>query len=140
MAAVIVDASVLVTLVADDPRAPAAAALIDGWLVAGDTLHAPSIAPYEVASAITRMVGVGVFPADRVEEAWEGLMVLPVSYHRLESNGGRVVEIALQLRRRSAYDAAYLAMAEDLNAELWTFDAALVRNAGAHGHHVHLAG
>ncbi|HEY2702122.1 MAG TPA: nucleic acid-binding protein, partial [Candidatus Dormibacteraeota bacterium] len=47
---------------------------------------------------------------------------------------------ALQLRRRSAYDAAYLALAEDLGAELWTFDAALVRNAGARGHPVYLAG
>ena len=138
--AVVVDASVLVTLVADDPRAPVATALIDGWLVAGETLHAPSLGPYEVASAITRLVGAGLFPADRVGEAWEGLMTLPVSYHRLELNGGRVVEIALQLRRRSAYDAAYLALAEDLNAELWTFDAVLVRNAGAQGHQVHLAG
>lgn len=140
MAAVIVDASVLVVLAADDPRAPVAAALIDGWLASGATLHAPSLATYEVASALTRLVGVGVFPADRVGEAWEGLMALPVSYHGLADDGGRVVQIALQLRRRSAYDAAYLVLAEDLGAEFWTFDAALVRNAGAQGHPVHLAG
>ncbi len=44
---------------------------------------------------------------------------------------GRIVEIAaVGLRRHNAYDAAYLALAEDLDADLWTLDGPLARNAG----------
>jgi hypothetical protein len=46
---------------------------------------------------------------------------LPIVYHPL-SDGPSVVRATLALQRRSAYDAAYLALAEDLDAELWTFD------------------
>jgi predicted nucleic acid-binding protein len=49
-----------------------------------------------------------------------------------------VVRAALVLQRRSAYDAAYLALAEDLDAKLWTLDGPLARNASAHGHRVNL--
>ncbi len=44
-----------------------------------------------------------------------------------------MVEIALLLERQSAYDAAYLALAESLSAELWTLDGSLYRNAISHG-------
>jgi predicted nucleic acid-binding protein len=44
-------------------------------------------------------------------------------------NVKRVVEIALALKRQNAYDAAYIALAEDLGAELWTLDGPLYRNA-----------
>jgi predicted nucleic acid-binding protein len=58
--AVVVDASVLVVLVVDDPRAPSASLLLEGWLDAGETIHAPALAPYEVASALTRLVDGGL--------------------------------------------------------------------------------
>ena len=56
----------------------------------------------------------------------------------MASEHQRVVEIAMHLRRRSAYDAAYIALAEALSADLWTFDAALARNAGPLGFGVRL--
>jgi hypothetical protein len=34
-----------------------------------------------------------------------------------------------RLERQSAYDAAYLALAQDLDGECWTLDGRLVRNA-----------
>ncbi len=48
------------------------------------------------------------------------------------------MEIAQLLRRRSAYDASYLALAERLDAELVTLDGALARNATALGFRVGL--
>jgi predicted nucleic acid-binding protein len=44
-----------------------------------------------------------------------------------------VVEIACELERHSAYDAAYLALAERLDLDLLTLDGPLFRNAGQRG-------
>lgn len=46
--------------------------------------------------------------------------------------------IARRLDRHSAYDAAYLALALDLDMEVWTFDRKLARNAGQLGYPVKL--
>lgn len=54
------------------------------------------------------------------------------------SNAPSVARIALTLERRSAYDAAYLALAQELDAELWTLDGQLARNAKSHGYPVQL--
>jgi len=51
-----------------------------------------------------------------------------------------VIKVALQLGRKSAYDAVYLVLAERLGAELWTLDTPLYRNAAGHGYPVHLIG
>jgi predicted nucleic acid-binding protein len=48
------------------------------------------------------------------------------------------VRVALALERRSAYDAAYLALAQSLDAKLWTLDGPLARNANSHGYPIHL--
>ena len=54
------------------------------------------------------------------------------------TNTSRAVEIAVTLKRQNAYDASYLALAESLGAELWTFDGPLYRNATANGFPVKL--
>ena len=53
---------------------------------------------------------------------------LPITYDRLPDNA-RAVEVAVDLQRHSAYDAAYLALAERLDGEVWTLDGPLARNA-----------
>lgn len=49
-----------------------------------------------------------------------------------------MVEIVHQLGRRSVYDAAYLALAEQLQAVVWTFDGPLARNVAQSGFAVEL--
>ena len=64
--------------------------------------------------------------------AWQRIASVPLVWHELE-DGPAVVAMAARLQRRSAYDAAYLVLAEQLRGELWTLDGPLARNAGALG-------
>ena len=75
-----------------------------------------------MANGLTRLIAADAFPAERLAEAWQTVTALPITYYALQAGGDRVVAIALELQRHSAYDAAYLALAERLGAELWTFD------------------
>ena len=133
-----VDANVLVVAATGDPRRTRAQSALQGWADAGETLHAPALLPYEFASSLTRLVEAGKLPAERVGPVWSTVRALPVTYHLLQETVPRVVEIGRQLGRRSAYDAAYLALAEQLQAVLWTFDGPLARNAAESGFAVQL--
>jgi len=121
---VIVDANLLVALVSGDPRGTQVQQQFLQWLSDGTDLHAPALARYEVANALTRLIVAKAFPADKVKEAWANLSVLPITYHP-SVDAMTVVEIALRLGRQNAYDAAYIALAESLGAELWTLDSRL---------------
>ncbi len=62
----------------------------------------------------------------------EGDDAVPIRLHELE-DGPAAVGLARRLGRRSAYDAAYVALAEALEADLWTLDGPLARNAAGLG-------
>ena len=133
----VLDANLLVVLVSGDPRRPQVFRQFSQWLDGNMSLHAPLLAKYELANALTRMIASGAFPEDKVEEAVNNILVLPIVYHPLSSIT-RVVEIARMLGRQNAYDAAYIALAEYLQAELWTLDGPLHRNAKSLGFTVRL--
>lgn len=132
--AVVLDASVLLVVTLADPRRPLAEAALRGWIAGGEPLHAPALLPYEVASGLTRAAAQGGVPVDRLGDIWRTLSQIPLTLHPIADRVPDVVAIARLLRRQSAYDAAYLDLAVQLDAELWTFDASLVRNAGALGY------
>ena len=77
-------------------------------------------------------VVAGQLAADAVGRAWKAISRLDVMLHPL-TRGAEAVAIALRLQRSSAYDAAYVDLAQSLDAELWTLDGTLARNAGGLG-------
>ena len=123
-----IDASVLLALVLREPHAEAVSELLDRWDAEGVQLHAPLLTQYEVASALTRRRVRDGLSAEDASEALAIIEALDVTFD-LTPNNVRAVEIAVELERHSAYDAAYLALAERLSAEVWTLDGPLVRNA-----------
>lgn len=127
--AVVVDANVLLVLTCDDARAPIAESLMSAWLESGEELHAPGLAHYEVTNGLTRLAARNLLRRHAADDAMRAILDLPITYHRPSQYDGRVIDIALLLRRVSAYDAFYIALAESLAAEMWTFDGKLARNA-----------
>lgn len=121
----------MLALVLREPHTDRVGELLDRWEDEGVELHAPRLAQYEVASGLTRRRARGEFSKDDVDKAVQLIADHEVEFHEIGAIG-KVVEIAaMGLKRHKAYDAAYLALAEELgDAEVWTLDGPLARNAG----------
>ena len=131
----VVDANLLVTMISGDARGARVFEQIFTWIYEGVELDAPNLAPYEVINALTRLVVSGSLQAESAQKAWNHQSILPIRYHSIHD---RVIEIAVRLPRQTAYDAVYLALAEELRTDLCTLDGPLYRNARQLGFPVQL--
>ena len=98
----------------------------------GYELHAPQLLDIEVLSALRRVVASGEASPARAEEVVADLLELPVERYPHDILVSRVWELRENF---SAYDAAYLALAEALTetgAPLLTADARFARAAETH--------
>ena len=119
----VVDASVLVELVADTPEA----SRLRERLVADADQHAPHLIDAEVLSAIERKHRAGALDATRRSQAIADLQLWPGERwsHRI------LLPRAWELRHNvRSYDALYVALAEALDAPLITLDRRLVTASG----------
>jgi predicted nucleic acid-binding protein len=122
-----------VTLVIDSSAV--VAALTDGgddgeWAraaVRGHALVAPSHLFVEASNVLRRLVLAGGLTGDLGALAHEDLMQLSVTSIGFEVLARRVWALHPNL---TAYDAAYVALAEELGAPLLTLDARLARASG----------
>ncbi|KAM3115520.1 type II toxin-antitoxin system VapC family toxin [Phormidesmis sp. 146-33] len=134
---IIIDANLLVALVTQHPQRQIVYQQFERWVDQNTALHAPDLAYSEVTNALTRMVTAGLFAREQAQAVCEQLAELPIQYHSLGFDP-EVINMALALGRKSAYDAVYLVLAQRLNAALWTLDGPLYRNAIGQGYSVHL--
>jgi predicted nucleic acid-binding protein len=125
---VVLDSNVPVALALDAERAPSIEERLRAWEDTDEALHAPSLFRFEVANALTRNLVAGKIDSSDAKVAWQRIVAMEVSLHGL-TDGPAVIAVARKLKRESAYDASYIALAQELDAELWTLDGPLARNA-----------
>jgi predicted nucleic acid-binding protein len=94
----------------------------------GEERHAPHLLDIEFAQALRRMALAGEIPHERAKLLLDIFRDTNVVRHSHVPLLGRVWELRQSL---SAYDAAYVALAEAIDAPLLTCDAKLARS---HGH------
>jgi predicted nucleic acid-binding protein len=121
---IVLDASALVELLLNTSRGQAVAALVED---PGISLHIPHLADLEVTQALRRYAQDGELDDDEAEAALEELSALDLQRHAHEPLLSRIWELRKNL---TAYDAAYVALAEALNARLLTCDSRLARAPG----------
>jgi predicted nucleic acid-binding protein len=117
----VVDASVLVSALIDDGTARARMYL---RLNGEDAICAPEIIDLEIANAWRRDLRAGRIDEERSRQALEDLVVLPLIRMPHQPLMDRIWELRHNL---TAYDAAYVALAEDLDTGLLTADGRLAR-------------
>lgn len=124
-----VDASALIEVLLRTERG----ALIEERLLGGgESLHAPHVLDVEVAQVLRRFEAAGSLTAERGAEALADLADFPLFRYPHDWLLPRVWALRQGV---TAYDAAYLALAETLIAPLVTCDG---RMASARGHHATL--
>ena len=94
-----------------------------------ETLHAPHVLDLEVANALRRCLARG-----EVDDRGGDTALVNLEYVQIERHPHQpLLERIWQFRHNlTAYDAAYLALAERLDAPLLTLDSGLVSVAGHH--------
>jgi len=90
-------------------------------------IHAPHLLGVEVAQVVRRYLQQGDLVLDRGEAALSDLADLDIVRHPHEPLLARMWRLRDNL---TAYDAAYVALAEALDAPLVTLDARLARSPG----------
>lgn len=122
---IVLDASAIIELLLGTARGRAVAARIEDPAVG---LHVPHLLDLEVAQVLRRYLRDGELEAAAAAEALADLRSLDLERHSHEPLLDRIWALRANM---TAYDAAYLALAEALDATLLTCDARLARSPGA---------
>jgi len=121
---IVLDASAVVELLLWTPAGKRVAAKIAS---PRETLHAPHLLDVEVTQVLRRVERAGLVSSERATEALQALVDLDVERHEQAALLPRMWELRANL---TAYDAAYVALAEGLQAPLLTFDKRLAAAPG----------
>lgn len=129
----VIDASIAAKWFLADEASSASDAVLER-IENGETAVAPDVFRLEIQNVLLSAERNSRIPSDEVDKALDELRNLPI---HLRPAGNRFIPgIELGLARAyglTPYGAAYLACADDLNAELVTADAPLERAARSFG-------
>ena len=128
---IVVDASALLEVLLQTPASEKVSERLWGQ---NESLHAPHLLDLEVTQVLRRYTLSGEMDANRGGQALEDFADLNLNRYPHDVFLPRIWSLRQNL---TAYDAAYIALAEALEAPLITRDAALARASG-HVAHVEL--
>ena len=98
-------------------------------LSTAESLHAPHLLDLEVVQVLRRYLRAGIIDEERATQALEDFSSFSIQRYPHDLFLPRIWELRQNL---TAYDAAYIALAEALGATLLTCDKALARTPGHH--------
>ena len=132
---IVIDADLVAALVLPLPHSEQASRTFATWMQAGRATHAPLLLEYEVASILRKATVAGLMSEANATEALREILAMEIQCHPpTAALHHSALRWAGRLGQSKAYDGHYLALAEALQAELWTADKRLVhgaRQAGA---------
>jgi len=123
---IVVDASALLEVLLNTP---ASVGIADRLFAPDETLHAPHLIDLEIAQVLRRYALSGQLEASRGLQALEDLGEFPLHRYPHDLFLPRIWELRANA---TAYDAAYIALAEALAAPLLTRDHALASTPAHH--------
>jgi predicted nucleic acid-binding protein len=121
---IVLDASAVLEVVLATPAAPA---ILNRLVAVGETLHAPHLIDLEVLQVLRRYCATGEVSPVRAAEALADYLDFPMVRYPHDVLAVRIWELRENL---TAYDAAYVALAEALSAPLVTRDRKLATAPG----------
>ena len=121
-----VDASLVVRTVVDtaDSRLPT---LWHEWTSAGRQAIAPALLYFEVTNALYQYQRLDLLTPETINQALNTAVSLPIRLHAHAGLHLAALKMAQRFQLRATYDAHYLALAAQNEAEFWTADQHLCR-------------
>jgi predicted nucleic acid-binding protein len=125
---VVVDTSIVIKWIIDEPDSGTAMALLAKWISDGTTIIAPLLLAYEVANVLYRRLHKGLIALDETEQLLTYVLLQAVELDKSQSHilSIRAIRFSHQFTLPAVYDAHYLALAERENCEYWTADKRLL--------------
>lgn len=121
---VVVDTSIVIKWVLNEPDSAMALALLTKWSSNGTAIHAPALLIYELTNALYQHMRKNDETLDEAKQALVDAFLIDLE---LDSSldialSMRAMEFAHQHKLPATYDPHYLALAERENCEYWTAD------------------
>lgn len=116
------DSGVLLSLLLGETFKDHTSALTQYWLKEGFEIHAPSLFQYEIVAVMRKSVVRESITDGDAKGYIKTALLYPIIYSLDTFLHERAYQLSTQLKRPTAYDSQYLALAERLDCEFWTAD------------------
>jgi predicted nucleic acid-binding protein len=121
-----VDASVAAKWIFIEEYRPQARALREGAVASGDPIVAPALLRFEVTNIVRQRMRRERLPLPLAQQRLNTFLAVPVRLLVPEGLHNRALSLAETFELPAAYDAHYLALAEEFGYTLWTDDQRLL--------------